>query len=83
MRSYIFTDREREVIRRLLKGEVSRREHIVEDSGCVEKPRRHDRRYTLLFIEDQRRHGYTSVSEFVKDAIRWYLKEISKSPLER
>ncbi len=34
-------------------------------------------------IVKQRRHGYTSVSEFVKDAIRWYLKGISKSPLER
>jgi len=34
-------------------------------------------------IVKQRRYGYTSVSEFVKDAIRWYLKEVSKSPFER
>ena len=34
-------------------------------------------------IVKRRLHGYTSVAEFVKEAIRWYLREVSKKPLDR
>jgi len=51
---------------------------VVED-----RIKREELAHEIDVIVKQRRHGYTSVSEFVKDAIRWYLKEISKSPLER